>query len=186
MPRLAFKHFIRTRLNSGIFASCVKTLYFQKSLKYLPLEDRERKLMDFRQHYNMDRAHQSPGGDTPEEVSIDSQPRRAKLSNYSWVYHTVTDFFRHPLLHELLIPHPHVPTPIDTPVGASQARSCFMAIKYRGDKPLLQVNGTCSLQFFQKLPGHIRRKFQCTICTRIQRIINASEGTLFELLSGLG
>jgi hypothetical protein len=101
-------------------------------------------------------------------------------------YHIVTDFFRHPLLHELGIPHPHVPIPIDTPAGASQARSCFMAIKYRGDKPLLQVNGTCSLQFFQKLPGHIRRKFQCTICTRIQRIINASEGTLFELLSGLG
>ena len=60
---------------------------FQKSLQYLPLEERERKLMDFRQHYNMDRAHQSPGGDTPEEVSIDSQPRRAKLSNYSWVSH---------------------------------------------------------------------------------------------------
>jgi hypothetical protein len=50
-------------------------------------QDLERKLMAFRQYYNRDRVHLSLGGGTPEEVSVDSQPRRAKLSNYSWVPH---------------------------------------------------------------------------------------------------
>ncbi|MEN8108488.1 MAG: integrase core domain-containing protein [Pseudomonadota bacterium] len=50
-------------------------------------QDLERVLVDFRQYYNRDRVHQSPGGDNPKEVSVDSQPRRAKLSNYSWVPH---------------------------------------------------------------------------------------------------
>lgn len=48
-------------------------------------QDLERKLMDFRQYYNRGRVHQSLDGDTPEEVGVDSQPRRANLSNYSWL-----------------------------------------------------------------------------------------------------
>jgi transposase InsO family protein len=50
-------------------------------------QDLERKLTDFRQYYNRDRVHHSLDGDTPGKVNGDPQPRRAKLSNYSWLSH---------------------------------------------------------------------------------------------------
>ena len=50
-------------------------------------QDLERKLAEFRQYYNQDRAHQSLGGDTPEVISGNPLPSRANLSNYSWTSH---------------------------------------------------------------------------------------------------
>ncbi|MGB5259433.1 MAG: integrase core domain-containing protein, partial [Gammaproteobacteria bacterium] len=47
-------------------------------------QDLERKLANFRQYYNRDRVHQSPGGDTPAAVCGDPLPLHAKLINYSW------------------------------------------------------------------------------------------------------
>ena len=59
-------------------------------------QDLERKLAQFRHYYNQDRTHQSLGGDTPAVVSGDPQPRRVKLSNYSWRSHC-NDLFQTPI-----------------------------------------------------------------------------------------
>ena len=50
-------------------------------------QDLERKLADFAQYYNQNRAHPSPNGKTPESVSSEVQPRCALLEHYSWHSH---------------------------------------------------------------------------------------------------
>ena len=50
-------------------------------------QDLERKLADFAQYYNQNRAHQSRNGKTPESVSSEVQSRCALLDNYSWHSH---------------------------------------------------------------------------------------------------
>jgi transposase InsO family protein len=59
-------------------------------------QDLERKLADFRQYYNRYRTHQSLGGDTPANVSGDSQPLFANLRNFSWQSHC-NDHFQTPI-----------------------------------------------------------------------------------------
>ena len=50
-------------------------------------QDLERKLVDFAQYYNQNRAHQSLNGKTPESVSSEVQSRCALLDHYSWYSH---------------------------------------------------------------------------------------------------
>ena len=50
-------------------------------------QDLERKLADFAQYYNQNRAHQSLNGKTPESVSSEVQSRCALLDHYSWHSH---------------------------------------------------------------------------------------------------
>ncbi len=50
-------------------------------------KDLERKLTNFRKYYNLDRVHQSLGGDTPAVISGNHLPLRVKLNNHSWVSH---------------------------------------------------------------------------------------------------
>lgn len=49
--------------------------------------DLERKLEAFRNSYNLNRVHQSLGGDAPAVISGISQTQRADLNSYSWISH---------------------------------------------------------------------------------------------------